>query len=277
MLHKRNWTRTTAAWRRGVGQTRAQKVWELRRRHPAARGIVSLVLLASCTDGESESERNAAIESMKSKPLTYVAIGASDTVGIGAQNPALESWVAILSSRLPQDTKFVRLGVSGSTAAEAARVQLPAAKSARPDLVTIWLAGNDFSLNVPLDQYEKSLLEIIRGVKAGGFPRVFAANLPDLTTVPVYLVQPRQTLQNRLDEWNETIARVVSDNGATLVDLYATSKATGSSNIGLIAEDGFHPSTQGYKAIADAFWESITRDPVMSAVLGPRTQASVPD
>lgn len=241
----------------------------------AAWGIVLMFALASCGRGETEAERNKVIESMRSRPLTYVAIGASDTVGIGAQNPSLESWVAILSSRLPSDTRFVRLGVSGSTAAEAVRAQLPAAKVARPDVVTIWLAGNDFSMNVPLEEYEKSLTEIIQGLKGEGEPRIFVGNLPDLTTVPAYLTHPRQALAEKLNDWNQTIARVARENGAFLVDLHATSKAVGPANIGLTADDGFHPSTQGYKVIADAFWRSMMEDPVLSAVLEPRSQASL--
>lgn len=236
--------------------------------------LACLLALPAC-GGESESEVNEAIESLKARPLTYVAIGASDTVGIGAQNPSLESWVAILSSRLPTDTQFVRLGTSGSTAAEAMRAQLPAARNARPDLVTIWLAGNDFAMNVPLDQYEQSLGSIIQGVKVDGQARVFVGNLPDLTTVPAYLQQPRPSLASRVEEWNTTIARVAEERDATLVDLHATSKAIGDSNIGLIAEDGFHPSTQGYRVIADSFWESILKDPVLGAVLGPRSQSGV--
>lgn len=240
--------------------------------------LVVLVVSSSCRHMEmSESERKGAIESLKSKPLTYVAIGASDTVGVGAGNPALESWVALLSSRLPPDTRFVRLGVSGSTAAEAVKAQVPAAKSAKPDLVTIWLAGNDFSMNVPLDVYDDALTSIIAEVISEGNPRVFVGNLPDLTTVPAYFVQPRQTLAKKLDEWNKTIAKVADENGAILVDLYATSKAVGSSNIGLIAQDGFHPSTQGYRVIADAYWEAMMQDPVLGAVLGSRAQAPVPE
>lgn len=219
-------------------------------------------------------ERTKAIESMRSRPLTYVAIGASDTVGVGAQNPVSESWVALLSSRMPPDTRFVRLGVSGSTAEEAVHVQLPPAKRAKPDLVTIWLAGNDFSMHVPLHQYEKALKAIIRGVSLETKPRVFVANLPDLTNVPAYLMQPRQSLIGRQGEWNDTIGRVAEENGATLVDLYATSKKVGGSSMGLVAEDGFHPSTQGYRVIADAFWESILKDPVLGEVLRLRTRAS---
>ena len=41
------------------------------------------------------------------KPLIYVALGASDAVGIGAGDPARESWVAVLASQMPSGTRLV--------------------------------------------------------------------------------------------------------------------------------------------------------------------------
>src|SRR5438105_15248802 len=44
----------------------------------------------------------------------YVAIGASDTVGVGASDPRTGSWPARVASRLPVGAEYVNLGVSGS-------------------------------------------------------------------------------------------------------------------------------------------------------------------
>src|SRR6266545_1206838 len=75
--------------------------------------------------------------------LRYVAIGASDTVGVGSADPRTGAWPARVAARLPAGTDYVNLGVSGSLAAQAAREQVPAAVRLRPQLVTIWLAVND--------------------------------------------------------------------------------------------------------------------------------------
>src|SRR3954452_2578628 len=48
------------------------------------------------------------------KPITYVAIGASDTVGVGAGAPETESWPAVLWRKLPAGSRLVNLGISGS-------------------------------------------------------------------------------------------------------------------------------------------------------------------
>jgi len=57
----------------------------------------------------------------------YVAIGASDTVGVGASDPHTGSWPARIAARLPAGTEYLNLGVSGSVASQAARDTVDAA------------------------------------------------------------------------------------------------------------------------------------------------------
>src|ERR1700704_2541057 len=64
----------------------------------------------------------------------FVAIGASDAVGVGASDPRTGSWPARVAGRLPAGTDVVNLGVSGSLAAQAGRDQVPSAVAVRPQL-----------------------------------------------------------------------------------------------------------------------------------------------
>src|SRR5438034_8871170 len=57
-------------------------------------------------------------------PFRYVAIGASDTVGVGASDPRTGSWPARIAARLPAGADYVNLGVSGSLASQAATDQV---------------------------------------------------------------------------------------------------------------------------------------------------------
>ena len=45
--------------------------------------------------------------------VRYVAIGASDTVGVGATDPTTGSWPARVAALLPPGSAYVNLGVSG--------------------------------------------------------------------------------------------------------------------------------------------------------------------
>lgn len=189
--------------------------------------------------------------------LVYVALGASDVVGEGADDPATEAWPVVLHGRLPAGSLLHRLGISGSTAEEAIHEQLPAGEAANPDLVTVWLAVNDYRNKVPLETYRKHLDEIVRRMAATG-AHVFVANLPDLRGIP----ELRQTssldrLAATTSEWNATIAEVVLANGAHLVDLLEASEGMDEDMDVLISSDGFHPSTLGHLALAEIFLHHI--------------------
>jgi len=70
--------------------------------------------------------------------VRYVAIGASDTVGVGASDPTNGSWPALVASRLPAGSPpYTNLGVSGSLALQAVTQQLPGAIAQKPDIVAV--------------------------------------------------------------------------------------------------------------------------------------------
>lgn len=189
--------------------------------------------------------------------LVYVALGASDVVGEGADYPTTEAWPLVLHQKLPKGTVLHRVGVSGSTAEEAIGEQLPAAEAADPDLVTIWLAVNDYRNQVPLEAYRKHLDEIVRRMTATG-AQVFVANMPDLRGIPELAEgQSPQRLAVLVSEWNATIAEVVLGNGAHLVDLLEASEGMEDDMDVLISEDRFHPSTLGHIALAEIFLHHI--------------------
>src|SRR5262252_5924787 len=91
------------------------------------------------------------------RSLTYVAIGASDAVGVGASNPETDGWVPRFGAHLGSNARVVNLGVSGSTLSQALEEQLGPALDAQPDVVTVWLAVNDLNARVPLEQYAADL------------------------------------------------------------------------------------------------------------------------
>jgi lysophospholipase L1-like esterase len=197
--------------------------------------------------------------------FTYAAIGASDTAGTGADDPEREAWVALIFDRLPPGSRFVRLGVSGHLAGEALAYQVPRAEAARPDLVTVWLGVNDLNAGVPLERYAAGLDEILRRLTATG-ARVFVGNLPDLTKLPAYGDLSPVLLLAEVEQWNRAMADVAGRRGAVLVDLMGPSQQLGE-RAWLIAEDGFHPSSDGHRALGDVFWEAISRDPLIGPVL----------
>ena len=186
----------------------------------------------------------------------YVAVGASDTVGVGADDPEQDGWVPQLYRKLPKGSRLVRLGVSGSTAEEALRDQVPRAEREKAELVTVWLAVNDFNALISSDDYEKTLTEILRRLRVGG-AAVFLGNVPDLTLVPIYRSLPKTIVAARVKQYNQAIERASLETGAVLVDLFEPSKQLARNGDSLISDDGFHPSEEGYDLLAKTFWMAI--------------------
>ena len=189
----------------------------------------------------------------------YVAIGASDTVGVGASDPANGSWPARVAARLPAGSSFVNLGVSGSTAAQAVREQLPAALSDRPQLVTIWLAVNDLNDGVRPADYSNALRSLVDPLIRDTEARIFVGTVPDLRSVPAYAGQDLAALLARITTYNAAIAAIAaaSPDRVVVVDLFAGSAALTSR--GTVSKDGFHPSDDGYRIIADRFSAAVAK------------------
>ena len=220
-----------------------------RRLVPAALGVLGILaagvlLLAVWRPGAGSAAPAA-------RPLTYVALGASDSVGVGASVPERESWVAVLHARLPEGSRLVNLGVSGRLLRQALDQQLPVAVDADPDLVTVWLAVNDLNARVPLDRYAADLDTLLRTLRERTDATILVGNVPDMSTLPA---AARMNLEP-IPRWNAVIAEIVTRNGAQLVDLRDAWREV-AEHPEYVSSDGFHPSTAGYARLADRFYEA---------------------
>ncbi len=185
--------------------------------------------------------------------IRYVAIGASDTVGVGATDPATGSWPARVARLLPPGSAFVNVGVSGSIAAQARTAQLPGALAQRPTVVSIWLAVNDLNATVEPTSYASDLGAIVDALVAGTPAKIFVGTVPDLRPVPAYAEADKEALFARIGAYNAAIAAIAATHAGRVmaVDLF-TGSAELVSTI-TVSADGFHPSDAGYQLIADRF------------------------
>jgi lysophospholipase L1-like esterase len=213
----------------------------------------------------------------------YVAVGASESVGVGASDPLRNAWTQVFyRSALPRSAVFVNMAVSGSTVAEALAGQVPNAVALSPDVVTVWLNVNDLIRGVPAASYEADLTKLLTALRRGGATKVLVANTPPLDDLPAYraclpapatagpcalgpglqgLVPAPATLNAAVDAYNAAIARVAAAGGAVLVDLHAAGLAArqNGTEASLVGSDGFHPSDAGHALVATAFATAYTR------------------
>jgi acyl-CoA thioesterase I len=197
------------------------------------------------------------------RPLVYAAIGASETVGVGADHPATESWVADLVRKLPRGSRLVNLGKSGALLSYGVSHELPAAIASHPAIVTVWMAVNDINGRVPPPVYRRELDSLLGGLEHHTHAAVYVGNVPDLRLMPLYAGLDKTALLAVVDSYNSVIAATARAHHDTVVDIFTQSQRTLPSHPEYLSEDGFHPSTRGYASLAQLWWSVIrTRPPV---------------
>lgn len=202
-------------------------------------------------------------------PQVYVALGASDAVGVGATRPTADGWVPLVAAGLPEGTPLVNLGVSGATLADVLSDQLPVARDGAPRWVTIWPGPNDFRNGVPLATFTAQLEQLLAALAPDEVNRsrtVAVVTMPDLRVLPSFTRTDAATLDAQVREWNAAIATIVARHApyAVLVDLYASSDEF-AAHPEYLSGDGFHPSSAGYRRIADLTLDTLRRhDPALA-------------
>ena len=201
--------------------------------------------------------------SSASKPIIYVALGASDVVGTGADNPATDSWVVKIYQQLPSGSKFVRLGIGGAKLADTISQSLPQALAANPTLVTDWNVVNDLNdylaNKLTLDTYKAELDNFLSQLVSKTTAPIFVGNVPDLTALPIYarLGFGAAALQAAQQQFNAIISTIAAKY-STRVHIVDLSGWDLKNHPEWIAQDGFHPSTKGYVQLAQLFYQAIT-------------------
>lgn len=188
------------------------------------------------------------------RPIRYVAVGASDTVGVGADNPDTQAWPVIVNSHLPADTQFQRAARGGITLGEALSTEVGQAIAAKPTLITVWLAANDFTRQVPLPTYSQQLDALLTRLTGATEAQIVVLNLPDLSLVLPATAAPggAPEIQARVRDWNHAIETTIAQYGdrVLLVDLFSQSDLI-TTDSSVISGDNWHPSTKGYAKIGD--------------------------
>ncbi len=194
-------------------------------------------------------------------PLTYVALGASDAVGVGSEQPASQGYVPLLAQHLPKGSHLVNLGISGIRLHAALSQELPIALATNPQLITIWLVANDFIGGVTYNTYLSDLNSLLEQLRAGTHARIVMANLPDLTLLPAFAnlnATQKAHMLAGIKQWNAGIAQVASHYNVSLVDLFSQ-RSILTSHPQDVSGDGFHPSALGYIQLANDFWQAISK------------------
>jgi lysophospholipase L1-like esterase len=235
--------------------------------------LIAVLLFSACAAGTNNSAGTKPITPtahntsalavpkihLQAGPITYVALGASDAVGVGSTQPAMQGYVPLLFKRLPAGSHLLDLGISGIHLHEALTQELPIALSTSPQLVTIWLVANDFVAGVTYSSYMHDLDTLLEQLHRQTHAAIVMANLPDLSLLPTFAnstAAQKTQMRQAIVQWNAGIATLAAHYGVTLVDLFGQ-RSQLTAHPEYISGDGFHPSSLGYAQLANLFWQAI--------------------
>ena len=189
--------------------------------------------------------------------VVYLALGASDAVGMGAK-PITRGYVYRITDALDERLDLVlpaNLGIPGANAEQLdGALELFFETPVEPDLVTVWTGVNDVIRGEDVDDFEDELEAIFDRLRDRSDGVIVIANIPDLTELPRFREDPDEDVtRERIEEFNEVIAEQADDYDALVVDLYDEPIEDD-----LVRdEDGFHPNNEGHRRIAEQFLNAI--------------------
>src|SRR6476646_1395753 len=206
-----------------------------------------VLLLTACTHAEQDRK----IE------FIYLALGASDVIGVGA-TPLTEGYVYLINHdlqlRIP-GTFLITLGIPG-TRIESMNEQVRLAKHFRgdADLATVWVGANDLVHGDDPSRFQSDLRQFLRRLQSSVSTTVVIANLPDLTQLPTFhaMANPAVTLA-RVKAFNMAIEVEAPYVNASIVNVFGES----SPDDFAFDENGFHPTIEGHRRIASLFRKAI--------------------
>ena len=141
--------------------------------------------------------------------LVYLAIGASDAAGVGAQ-PVTDGYVYVIAEELEKriDEVFpTLLAIPGADAEELdAGLDRLLESEIEPDLVTIWTGANDVIRAEDVDDFGAALEHMLERLRERTDGVIVAANIPDLTKLPRFREHPdADVTRERIEAFNDTI------------------------------------------------------------------------
>lgn len=230
------------------------------------------LLLAACGAETPAALHPAPAIGPAGAPEVYVALGASETAGTGLNDQALQlrdAWPQLFfNEALPRAATYYNLAVPGITTGQALQTELPAALAVHPTVATVYLTVDDLVQGVSPADFETNLDGIVHALRQGGRAVVLVGNAPHISALPAYracladavscplskdvTVPQPAAVDAAVDAYDAAIARVVSREGAVLVDVAAQGGEI-TSNPEDIAGDGLHPSAAGDAALAQLF------------------------
>jgi acyl-CoA thioesterase-1 len=177
---------------------------------------------------------------------SYVALGASETYGVGAI-PHTSGYAYLVAHAL-HARSFIDTGIPGTTLNSGYQSELTTALNARPQLCTVFFGVNDFRGGVSRSSFLSDLHDLVVTLRQA-HAEVIIIGIPDVSLLPAVRRQHISGLHEIVTSWNAGMRRVARQTGSRYLNLDAFAGVL-ASHPGYIAQDGLHPSTAGHARLA---------------------------
>lgn len=193
---------------------------------------------------------------MLPRPLRYVALGDSYTIGTGVA--AHERWPDQLVARLadswpgPPLALVGNLAVNGWTSGDVICAELPRLWPLMPEFVTLLIGVNDVVQKVPREVYTENVARILDGLLSRlPVGRLLTVSTPDYTVTPQGAEYGDPTTQAAaIRAFNAVLADASRERGIRHVGIYDLSLRA-ADEPSFVATDGLHPGAAQYAAWAE--------------------------
>ena len=194
---------------------------------------------------------------MARTPLRLVVLGDSIAYGTGARHPE-DSLGPRLSTVLAGDGFDVDLHVLAVPGAVSAQLgtQVRRAEALRPDLAVVVIGANDLARFVPVDRAAAELAAAVTALRATGSD-VVVVPAPDMSSIPFVPPAFRAAVRNACALLQQHQSRLAEDAGATVAHISVEIAGAFALDPALFSGDRFHPSSAGYRHIADALAPTV--------------------
>ncbi len=218
--------------------------------------VVSVLLIASCASSSDDDDIKQG-PANDLPPVNYVALGASDAFGIGAE-PITRGYVYRIKDGFEDRGRKVNLLNLGIPTADIPAIKKTAKAALKRDteinLVTIWTGANDLIGGNDVDEFEEDLAYILSRLRSKSNAFVVIMNLPDLTQIKKFREDPdRDVTVERVAAFNQAITRQAQKYNVPIVDFFKAQPG----DMLVSKKDGFHPNNDGHQKIADLYLQII--------------------
>ena len=208
-------------------------------------------------------------------PDVYVALGTSETAGVGLEDLPLRlrfAWPQLFyNAGLSRASTYYNFAIPGISSTQALQSELPPAVAVHPTVATVFFTLDDLVAGVSPADYEHNLDTIVHSLRQAGAGTVLIAAAPHIDGLPAYnacsgnattaqrcplaagvVLPPPAQIDATIDVYDAAVQTVATREGAIIVDLRSESYNI-TTHPEYIASDGVHPSAAGAEVIAQLF------------------------